>query len=137
MLKKVSIFLVGLILVGVIGFFVLMNLPKASVEAKDADYKLDAVTLFDEFNNNEAASNKKYISKVLVVTGKVESLEKDKNGAQVVIISSNDSFNGVMCTMESEENLNIKVGDTISLKGICTGKLSDVILNKCTVVSSS
>ena len=114
-----------------------MNLPKASVETKDADYNLDAVTLFNEFNSNEAASNKKYISKVLVVTGKVESLEKDKNGAQVVIISSNDSFNGVMCTMEMGENLNVKVGDKISLKGICTGKLSDVILNKCTLAKNS
>jgi hypothetical protein len=37
---------------------------------------------------------------------------------------------GINCTMEEKDG-NIKEGDEVVLKGICTGYLTDVVLIRC------
>ena len=42
---------------------------------------------------------------------------------------------GIMCGFDKTaiDKSNLKPGDTIRIKGICTGYLMDVVLNKCTL----
>jgi hypothetical protein len=50
---------------------------------------------------------------------------------------NNMAFSGINCSMDEEYNNDIKdlkQGDTVTVKGICSGLLLDVILTRCVVV---
>jgi hypothetical protein len=53
----------------------------------------------------------------------------------IVLAASNPPF-GVSCTMAQSE-LNVSSGMDVTIKGICTGYLSDVILTDAKLISDS
>ena len=118
----------------IIGYFVVMNLPKASIKGKEAAFSISSIELFNEFAKNENQANRKYIGKTVEVEGTIEEIDKDKNGATVLFLSSSDAMNGILCTLEPGQKDNYPVGKTIKVKGLCTGFLQDVVLNKCIVI---
>jgi tRNA_anti-like len=46
-----------------------------------------------------------------------------------VLLKTDDLMFGVNCTMEDDAQ--VKTGEQISIKGICTGYLTDVVLIRC------
>jgi len=91
---------------------------------------IEASALFDEYSANEKAANAKYIDKVLEVSGEVTNVSKNAEGLTVIMLKTNDLMFGVNCTMEEKE-VKCKAGDKLTLKGICTGYLTDVVLIRC------
>ncbi|MBT8190040.1 MAG: hypothetical protein HKN67_09505 [Saprospiraceae bacterium] len=135
-MKKFIKIILFLIVVLLVAYFVVLNLPKSSVKNKDADFKLSATELYNAFEANEKKSNKLYIGKTVEVKGKFLTQNKDNQGATVVIMDGGGSLGGVLCTLEQgqESKLSeIKQGDEITIKGMCTGLLMDVVLNKCVI----
>ena len=101
-----------------------------------ADEKGIAVTaseLFKEYVTDEAASNVKYLNQALEVTGVVTGINKNDAGATYVILQSDDPMFGINCTFK-EEPVGVAKGQTITLKGICTAYLDDVIVNQAILV---
>ena len=86
-----------------------------------------AEKLVNTFQKNEQEGNGLYLNKTVDVTGKVASIIKNQENKTVVSLQSQDPFSSVACTLKIE-NSKIYVGQTITLKGICTGFLSDVIV---------
>jgi hypothetical protein len=61
-----------------------------------------------------------------------------KDGITTVAIDSGDPMGVISCELSSSENPKIsKLAplDNIRIKGICTGFLTDVILNNCVILS--
>lgn len=133
-MKKLLYFIITLIIIAIIGYFVIMNMPKASIKGNDAAYTISSIELYSEFSNNENQANRKYIGKTIIVEGTISEIDKDKNGATVLFIDSGNSMNGILCTLEPKQNGDFQVNQTIKLKGLCTGFLQDVVLNKCVIV---
>ena len=135
-MHKVLKFLLGsllaiLILSG-IAWFSFLNVPKASSQGKTADFQLTATELFQAFESDEASSNAKYIGKIIDVTGTINEISSDEQGAPVLLLARGD-IGGVLCTLEKDQLDAInskKLGDQITVKGVCTGMLMEVILNK-------
>ncbi len=137
MLKKILIGLAAIIAIVLIAGLVIWNLPEENVAKKSVDYKVAATGLFEEYTANEEAGNAKYIGKIIQVSGIIEDLSKDEKGDDVVLIAGDDMGSGVLCSLEPSESSKIghyKRGDTITVKGRCTGMLMDVVMNKCTIV---
>ena len=111
------------------GWFFLWNKPQVSV-IKTEGIKIEAATLFDEYSSNEQAANKKYLEKILEVSGEVTSVTKNAEGLTVVLLQTSDPMFGINCTIE-QKDAQVKEGDKIILKGICTGYLTDVVLIRC------
>jgi hypothetical protein len=95
--------------------------------SSESSLKISATELFKNFENNEAKANQLYLDKVLEVSGKISEITTNQEMKPVVALETENLLFGVRCTMESTE-LNVKAGDQVSIKGICRGYLSDVII---------
>src|SRR5687767_834945 len=107
-----------------------------------AGLRQDAGQLISEFETNEANSNTKYLDKIIAVSGKVKTVEKNGNGHITVILGDENSMSSVRCSMDSlhqQDVASLAPGTMITMKGACAGfnkdELlgSDVILNRCVV----
>ena len=107
-----------------------------------AGVSLDAGQLVSAFETNESDGNAKYLDKIIAVTGKVKTVEKNGHGHFTVILGDENSMSSVRCSMDSvhqQDVASLASGTIVTMKGACTGfnkdELlgSDVILNRCVV----
>lgn len=108
--------------------------PSEKVVLAEALYEVNAESIYREFSDNETEANKKYLNKVITVEGKVsEMLTIDSTGLNVTLSSDNPLF-GVSCQLPMETiKTKLKIGDDVRIKGLCTGKLMDVVLVRCVI----
>jgi len=105
-----------------------------SVVAKKADVEIDASKLLQAFETDENAANSLYLDKIVIVSGTVESVSVDTLGISVYL-KSGDAMAGILCGFDKEnaEASSVRKGMKVKIKGICSGYLMDVIMNKCTL----
>jgi len=126
-MKKWLIAALVLLLAAFAGLYYVMNKPHRSVNDEEA-ITVSADSLFLAFQQNEAGANERYLNQVLLIHGKVNSVETNTDGHLVVVLETGDPMFGVNCTFDKEYP--VKPGDEITLKGICTGYLADVVINQ-------
>jgi tRNA_anti-like len=88
-----------------------------------------AVALFKDFTSNEPKANISYLNKALEVSGQVLEVKHTQNKQLQIILDSGDPMFGIACTMDTPQK-NVKPGDVVTIKGICTGYLNDVVIIK-------
>lgn len=133
LLRYIAIAVVLLVLVGFLIANYFFNKPSARIVEGDADYQVDAHQLYAEFEEDEEKSNKKYLNKIVAVKGKVTDISEPDSLGFTVTLGTNGMF-GVSCEVADGEKAGfINVDDSITVKGLCTGKLMDVVLVKCIV----
>ena len=130
--KLISAIIVIIILSGFGYAYYVWNKPARDV-SNEKGIKISAVAIFDSFENNEQAANVSFLNKAIEVTGKVANIKTNQAGNIVVYLQSDDPVFGVNCTFRQNPGT-IEKADTITFKGICTGYLSDVILNEGVLV---
>jgi hypothetical protein len=135
----IIIVLVGLI-VGLAGVYYVYNKPQRNISKEKPAYIIDPASLVNDFNMNEDSSTMKYNGKVIQVSGQVVEYDPEKTGTSIVFVNS---IGGVTCSFDSittvnnfERLSNIKVGDSLTLKGKCDGfdNINGVVLSKCVLV---
>ena len=137
---KVKKIIIGLLVLGFLGAFFaykIYNKPHLNVANEKADITIAANKILAEFSSNENTANTKYLDKIVQVEGVVSSAVLD-NGIGIITLKTNDDFGSIMCYLTFEESKSmqqIKAGQEIILKGICTGFLMDVVLVKCIVIN--
>ncbi len=97
---------------------------------------INAQTLLDAFAKNEQAANAAYLDKVLEVTGTVSDIKVNQEGKQTIVLETNNVMAGIICTLRNTDNA-IKEHTAITIKGICTGYLSDVVIIDAVVLKNS
>ncbi|MEM1121831.1 MAG: hypothetical protein AAGJ18_15375 [Bacteroidota bacterium] len=131
---KFLLYFLGIVLVvGIISYYAFMNAPKASSQGKTADFTLPATELYQAFEQDEEGSNGKYIGKIVQVTGTITEISEDEQGAPVILLAGVDGFGGVLCTLEAsqaEKAAKKDLDDAVTIKGVCTGMLMEVVVNK-------
>ncbi len=85
-------------------------------------------SLVAKYQADENLANSLYLNKAVVVTGNLLSIDKNQEGKTTLVIGSSDSFSNVSVTMISTAPITQKVGESITIKGLCTGALSDVVI---------
>lgn len=130
-MKKKNILIIILLILAAIGIAiaVMWNKPHRNAASGDA-MQVNAVALFKEFSTNEAAANAKYLNQNLEVTGQIASLDTNQDGAVALILQTDDLMSGVMCTMKDKDPA-VKTGDNVTVRGFCSGFVSDVKLTDC------
>ena len=133
--KRLVIAIIVIIIISGFGYaYYLWNKPARNV-ANEEGIKITAVAIFDSFANNEQAANISFLNKAVEVSGKVINIKTNQAGNTVVYLQSNDPVFGVNCTFK-QSPAKIEKGETITFKGVCTGYLSDVILNEGVLVNN-
>jgi len=85
-------------------------------------------SLVAKYQADEKLANSLYLNKAVVVTGVILSIDKNQEGKTTLVIGRSDSFSNVSVTMISTAPITQKVGESITIKGLCTGALSDVVI---------
>ncbi len=85
-------------------------------------------SLVAKYQADEKLANSIYLNKAVVVTGNLLSIDKNQEGKTTLVIGRTDSFSNVSITMSSNLPIAQTVGESITIKGLCTGALSDVVI---------
>lgn len=135
-IRNVLIVLLVAVLIGGIIGYQQYNKPHRDLMSEEASAQLTAQQLFAEFEENEAAANERYLDQMVEVTGIIErvNVEQEKSTLQ---LKTDHMMAGIICEFEPGEMTNIPAeGDTVTVRGICTGKLMDVVLVRCLLMNS-
>lgn len=131
-MKKRTI-LVVVVLLALIAFasvYLYLNQPHRSVRGEEG-ISVTADSLFLHFQKNETAANSLYLNNVLIVRGKIKSIEKNTEGKTVIVLETGDLMFGINCTLDGEFAL--QEGDEVGVRGICTGYLADVVITQAVI----
>lgn len=122
------------------------NRKSTNLADAKADYTVSVNDIISQFSKDEPGSNAKYLSKVIEVSGLIKKVDEDENGFYTLVLGDTASMSSVRCSLDSMINKKVSsftTGQTISIKGVCTGYSaddmglgSDVILNRCVPVKS-
>lgn len=132
--KKVLIAVLLVIVAILISYWYVFNKPHRSVE-DEVSIPVTASQIFSDYNNNESQANALYLDKAISVTGEITEIKKNQENKMVLILKSGDPIFGVACTLK-ESSDKLKTGNQVTIKGICTGFASDVVLRDCIVADS-
>ncbi len=138
-MKRKGLFVVAVIVLILLGavvvYFWTFRKSDTSVSSKKADYEMDAIALLQSFEKDENMANEKYLGKVIVVQGDVNDISEDSLTVTIHLNANND-LSGIICSFNKSvlEPQKVIKGDNIKVKGICTGYLLDVVLNKCSLI---
>jgi hypothetical protein len=128
--------IIGLIAIGLIGGalgYALWNKPHQNMAAAKVDLTIEAQTLLTAFENNENEANIRFLDKIIAVKGKVKEV-KNENNKVCVILETESMMSGVMCNLDNltqHTKTTFQVGEEVVFKGVCTGFLSDVVMERC------
>lgn len=99
---------------------------------------VSAADLLKAFVADEQAATTTYVGtaeQAIVVQGVVRAVEPGDAGKVNVVLATDDAMAGIICEFaKADVPAAWKAGDAVRIKGICTGYLIDVILNRCAAV---
>jgi hypothetical protein len=138
MKRIVLIVIVFVVLVGVVGWLFAFRKSSLSVKSEKPAYELTSDMLLAKFVDDENSANAQYLNKVILVSGKVGKVEDTKEGINVYLVEPGES-SGIICTFDPsvEKKENFKLGQVVTVKGLCTGYLFDVVMVKCVLAKGS
>jgi tRNA_anti-like len=120
------------LLSGAVIAYKIYNKPHRSVENETA-LAITSEELALAYTKNEAKADKEYLDKPIQVTGLIADIANNQQNKQVIVLQGTD-LSGVQCTLD-QNTPELKKGSSVAIKGFCTGYLTDVILDRCIVVS--
>ena len=102
----------------------------ADTAKKKSAYTVDAQDFIEEFRLNDSLANKKYTDKIITVNGKVSEIETADTTVNIKFIDSATGSYAIFAFQEQHvaEAKTVKVGDSISIKGSCSGGIYSEIL---------
>src|SRR5688572_8715714 len=135
-MKKKIIFIILIIGVAAASYVYYEYTRKPAVASDlSTDFTVTAEDLMNEFANEKKATAK-YQHKTVEVSGTIEAVSKNEKSYDVSL-STSDPMTLITVQLVPEENTaaeKLKAGDKVTLKGICNGKLSDIELNKGSII---
>jgi len=132
--KKIVISVLVLVIALAVVGYKMYNKPHVNVASEKADITITATNLFADFSNDEEKANATYLDKIVEVKGVIGKIAKEEK--VIINLNTGDDFGSVLCHLSdssTEKVKDIKEGETIKVKGICTGFLMDVVLVKCEI----
>lgn len=130
-------------LVTIIGFTIVSKqaekkILKETFETIDnikPDYILSSGELIKEFMANDTAANKKYVEKVLEVSGPVGSIDIATDSSSTIQFADSTGSYAIFSLEKTQLDKvkMIKTGDNVSVKGVCSGSMFSEILGTTTI----
>jgi hypothetical protein len=133
---KIALGVVLLLVIVIIGVALYYyNLKPKDLQEVKPDFFLSATELQQAFDLNEADATTKYVNKVVEVTGEILSARPGEKGSYNIALKTGNESSMVNCNFHVLSDPEaFHVGDSITLRGVCSGYLMDVLLNNCVAV---
>ncbi|MEO6536974.1 MAG: hypothetical protein ABIT07_07610 [Ferruginibacter sp.] len=98
---------------------------------------IDATALIQEFRNDEEIANAKYLGKTIEVRGRILEVFNEADTMLNIFLGDSSRLNKVSCLMDVryfKKYGRLMPGSLQIIKGVCTGFLMDVELNRCIII---
>jgi hypothetical protein len=134
---KVTLFFLFFIAVSaVLAGLYFFNLKHTDMSKARPDFVITATALEKEFEANETQASTRYINKILEVNGIIASINTAKDNILTISLKTGSDLSSVICTFPAvADPSKFRAGDSITLRGECSGFLMDVLLNNCASVN--
>ncbi len=136
-LKKYGWLLLIPIAIGAVIGYRMYHKPHFDMTRANVDYTTDAVSLFDAYDSDMAAADAKYLGKIVQVSGELHEIDIEAGKQPVIHLRTDHIFGLVSCELDPHSTHQLKEmepGDPVVVKGVVTGFLSDVVMNRCIVI---
>ena len=136
-MKKILLFLLVLIIGGIAFAYYYINRPVDAISSQSADIKITAAALLSAFNANEMQADSLYTSKVILVSGKILKVNKTMDNTLNILLDTGDPMSTILCQMDKSvmpDTNKLVPGANVSIKGVCSGFLGDVVLDRAVVI---
>ena len=124
--------LAGLILIGVAAaiYWYIATEKFADTKDRQAAFTVDAIDFIREFEKDDKAANKKYADKIITVNGIVSEIEAADTTMNIKFVDTTSGSYAIFAFQEQHiaEAKTLKVGDSASIKGSCSGGILSEIL---------
>lgn len=137
MFKKVilPLLIIALVAAGAVYYYVFVYSVQNHRNINDEQaISIIADSLAQLFTNDEAVANTIYLNKVIDLKGVVIDTASNQLGILTLTIGNVNNMSNVFITLSERPKLPIKLNDTLRVKGICSGFLSDVVINDATII---
>ena len=104
----------------------------ADTKDKEAAFTVNAIDFIREFRKDDSVSNKKYREKIISVNGRVLELESpDSATVNIKFIDTTTGDYTIFAFQQQylSEAKSVKVGDSVSVKGSCSGSIYSNLLD--------
>lgn len=136
-MKKIiySVLLVFILCAGVVYYYVFVYAKTHHRNIQEeSSIIINANELISAYETSDSIANTKFLNKALEVKGPIASLDTNAIGQITIIMGDTDPFKKrVAITLNTKTPLLQKTGDTIIVKGKCTGNLSDVVITEAAI----
>jgi uncharacterized membrane protein len=129
-LKKIGIAALVVLLAGGAAVWYIFTEKFADTKQRKADFTVNAMDLLKEFQQGDSAANKKYAEKIIVVNGRITATEAADT---TINIKMEDTLTGsyIIFAFQQQhmrEAKQLHEGDSVSIKGSCSGGIYSEIL---------
>jgi hypothetical protein len=139
LLVKIALFVVVFMAIAAILIALIFYFKKhADLSKANPDFVVTATALQKEFEEDETTASAKYINKIIELSGEIEYIARTDSNNLNISLKTDNEISSVICTFSTGKGpSDPKTGDEITLRGICSGYLLDVLLNNCALVSNN
>ena len=129
-LKKLLVTFLVLIAIGAGVYFYIALEKQPDTKNEKADFTVNAIDFIREFEKDDKAANKKYAEKIITVNGMVSEIEAVDTTVNIKFIDTTSGSYAIFAFQEQHvaEAKTVKVGDSVSIKGSCSGGILSEIL---------
>src|SRR5210317_1378294 len=99
-MRNIILVLLAILLMGLGFAYYQYNKPHQNIEQSEAEITMSASEIFAAFSNEEVAANEKFLDKLVLVSGVVQSVSQNESGVIQVVLDSGDEFGGVICELD-------------------------------------
>jgi tRNA_anti-like len=131
---KKKIFFAILLIALVTGGYVFYRVTKLRPSLTDATpaLSISATDLYDQYQKDETAADKKFADKVIEVTGTIIDVQGTDSTLSIEL--KGGDLGGINCSIAGGTKANTdQKGGSLTLKGKCNGFLMDVNLTDCVI----
>jgi hypothetical protein len=130
LLKKGGLFFLIILLLAVAWIWYVFNEKYADTTQITPVFSVTALDLIHEFEKNDSLANKKYVEKIMLVSGEVSEVEGVDSTVNIKMADSTSGSYVIFAFQPQDKALaeKIKSGDKVSIKGSCSGGAYSKIL---------
>ena len=125
--------LIGFVVLAAIGagiYWYVATDKFADTKERKASFTVSAIDFIREFEKSDSAANKKYTDKIITVSGTVSEIEPADTTVNIKFVDTTSGSYAIFAFQEQHiaEAKTLKVGDSVSIKGSCSGGVFSEIL---------
>lgn len=126
MIKKISIFIISIAIIGIISYQYIYQ-DHRDISSEKVDSSLLSSELIDSFKNNSKSAEQNYLNKTIIVSGIITEQSK-------ATITLDDV---IFCSFINEKSKTLNIRSKVFIKGRCIGYddlLEQVKIDQCTII---